>query len=95
MNPVAEYIRKNYHSMDDPVTGSQLSAVFGVKDIEIRRLINEARSSGEPICSCGKGYYYSENTSDICRTIDSMRGRIQKQENAISGLCSCCASVIV
>ena len=66
MHPFAEYVRKNYHSMDDPVTGSQLSAVFGVKDIEIRRLINEARSSGEPICSYRKGYYYSETEKCNC-----------------------------
>lgn len=93
MNPVAAYIRDNYRSMDNPVTGSQLSVVFGVKDIEIRRLINEARSAGEPICSCGKGYYYSEKISDIHRTIDSMCGRIQKQENAIAGLRSRCLSI--
>lgn len=91
MNPIINYIKENSKGFNYPISSNLLTAVFNTSGIEIRRLINEARCSGEPICSCGKGYYYSEKEEDIIRTIDSLQGRIAKQEKAISGLKNCLA----
>lgn len=89
MNPIISYIKENSRGHNYPISSSQISAVFQITGIEIRKRINEARCSGEPICSCSNGYFYSEKEEDIKRTIDSLQGRIMKQENAITGLKSC------
>lgn len=48
--------------------------------------MNAARCDGIPICSSRNGYYYSDDKEQIQKTVDSMRGRIFAQENAIAGL---------
>jgi len=86
MNPIICFIKENSRGYNYPISSSQISAAFNVSGIEIRKRINEARCAGEPIFSCSNGYFYSEKEEDIKRTIDSLQGRIMKQENAISGL---------
>lgn len=88
MNPITRYIKAHSNGLKFPITSKQLSVVFEVSGTEIRRLINEARSAGDCICSCSSGYYYSEDQNDLSKTIDSLRGRISKQEQAIAGLVS-------
>lgn len=83
MNNVIELI---ISSKDKPISSSKLCEIFGVSGIEIRRIINAARCEGCPICSCHKGYYYSENPEDINRTIATLQHRVDKIQSAIKGL---------
>lgn len=83
MDVVIEYIIKNGKT---PISAKQLSGMFGVSGLEIRRQINEARSEGCPICSCRKGYYYSEDIRDIVKTASSLSRRIESIERARNGL---------
>ena len=46
---------------EEPQSAKKLSQAFGYPDATIRRFINQARLEGIPICSCSKGYYYSES----------------------------------
>ena len=68
------------------ITGKQLSEMFGVEECTIRRIINEARASGIPICSKRWGYYFSDECEDITATIQFLTHRINTQLQAIEGL---------
>lgn len=72
-----------------PSTAKELGILFGVSDATIRKIINEYRSEGIPICSGHRGYYYSETTEDIVRTIASLKRRVGSIQKAIDGLQSC------
>ena len=67
-------------------TAKELGLLFGISDGSIRRIINQYRSEGIPICSCPDGYYYSENPEDIVKTIGSLKRRIASIQKAIDGL---------
>lgn len=86
MTDVIEYI-KSHNGL--PITSNKLSEAFGISGFEIRRIVNQARSEGCPICSCHKGYYYSENSDDIEKTVMSLSHRIGSIQRAIRGLSKC------
>ena len=85
MERVVNYI-KNHGSAESPVMNGEISSQLNMTTVNVRRLINQARREGIPICSCSKGYYYSEDKTDILETIDSLMSRTISVEKAISGL---------
>lgn len=85
MNDVTRYIRKTT-STEKSVTGKDIANHLGITDVEVRRQVSEARSAGIPICSTQYGYYYSDDRTEIQKTVDFLRRRISSQERAISGL---------
>lgn len=85
MIDVVNYIR-NHGSADNPVVNHEMAAHFHTSEVNIRKLINQARCDGYPICSCGKGYYYSTDKADIVETIHSLNSRTIAVGKAISGL---------
>lgn len=68
------------------ITAKTLSIRTGYAESSIRKLINQARSAGVPICSKTFGYYFSEDYGDIADTIIFLSRRINTQLKAISGL---------
>lgn len=86
MEPITEYIKAHSNGPHNPITGAQIADAMCVSGIDVRAMINVARSAGEPICSCRHGYYYSEDGREVERTIASLYSRIAKQEKAISSL---------
>lgn len=85
MYDVVNYIINN-GSAEKPVRNHQISAHFHTNETNVRKLINQARCEGIPICSCSKGYYHSNNKADIVATIQSLNNRTISVEKAISGL---------
>ena len=83
MISVIDYI-KSHDGL--PITASKLSEAFGISGFEIRRIVNAARTEGCPICSCHKGYYYSENADEIAKTVASLTHRLGSIQRAIDGL---------
>lgn len=67
-------------------TAKELGILFGVSDANIRKIINEYRQDGIPICANHNGYYYSENPEDIVKTIASLKRRVASIQKAIDGL---------
>ena len=61
---------------DDPITLKELAAWVGICPREISRMIHQLRVEGIPILSNGKGYFYSENSSDIKKFVRQMKSRI-------------------
>lgn len=84
-NSVIAYIH-SHGTAEKPIKGSDLAEHFGISGIKVRKAVNAARCSGVPICSSSNGYYYSEDKEQIRKTVDSMLGRIEAQQNAIFGL---------
>lgn len=87
MERVVNYIR-NHATKDLPVTNREISSVLNIAESQVRTKINKARSNGIPICSCDKGYWYSEDKADILQTIESLMHRTISVEKAVSGLIS-------
>lgn len=85
MERVVNYIR-NYGSIEKPIHNKEIASHLQTSEVNIRKKINEARSSGIPICSCDKGYYYSESKSEILATIQSLMNRTMAVERAVNGL---------
>ena len=69
-----------------PSTAKELGVLFGVDGATIRKIINQYRSGGIPICSNRHGYYYSESPDEIVKTVASLKRRIASIQNAIDGL---------
>ena len=86
MVSIIEYI-KSHGGL--PISTKNLSDTFGISGLEVRKIINSARCEGCPICSCHKGYYYSENNEEIEKTIMSLSNRIGAMERAKLGLSRC------
>lgn len=86
MSNIVEYIRAH---KGIPISARNLSETFGISGLEVRKIINSARSEGCPICSCHKGYYYSEDEEEIKKTIGSLTHRIRAMEKAMFGLAKC------
>ncbi|MCM1221039.1 MAG: hypothetical protein NC548_41805 [Lachnospiraceae bacterium] len=86
MKAITKYIMTHSNGKKAPVCGSTIASVFSISQVAVRKLINEARSAGDPICSCGKGYYIPNDKSEIKETIDSIEGRIAGMNKAIDGL---------
>lgn len=89
MDLIEKYLREHSEDKNYPICSSELAKAFGVPRTMIRHMINAARSNGIPICSGQKGYYVATDKEEIKNTINSLRGRITKMEQAIAGLEAC------
>lgn len=86
MDLVTKYILAHSDGRKKPVCSSAIASALGITGIEVRRLINAARSGGDPICSNGRGYYIAQDDNEIRKTIESLQGRIAGMSKAVSGL---------
>ena len=88
MERVINYI-VNHGTKDKPITNKEMASALKLKEVDIRKKINEARCNGFPICSCTNGYYYSEDKGEILKTIQSLMHRTIAVEKAVNGLLTC------
>ena len=68
------------------ITSKEIENDFQCKGTEVRKIVNELRSNGVPICSAPTGYYYAENKSEIKDTLAHLESRIKKIEKAKEGM---------
>ena len=64
----------------------QIEKEFGYKGKDIRRIVNEMRCQGIPICSCSKGYFYAASVDDINETLAHLKSRIISIQAAQDGM---------
>lgn len=81
-----EYLEKYYKGSANPVPSRTLEAVFCLKGTEIRRLVNNLRCKGKPVCSNYYGYYYAANQYEIKETVAHLNSRIYQMSKARDGL---------
>lgn len=79
-------ILKEHNTEETAIKSGELSFITGYKGVEIRAEINRLRRNGEPICSCSKGYYYSNSITDVYKTIANLSSRVSSINEAIEGL---------
>lgn len=68
------------------ITAKRLATITGHTESFVRKIINEARSRGTPICSTRFGYYYSTEHRDVIDTVEFLTRRVNTQIQAINGL---------
>ena len=68
------------------ITSKEIENAFQCKGTEVRKIVNELRSNGVPICSLPIGYYYAETKSEIKDTLAHLESRIKKIEKAKEGM---------
>lgn len=89
MDEFEQMLKEKHSGEENAVLSRELEHRLGCKGTEIRRMVNDLRCCGVPICSCAFGYYYAANQSEIKRTISSLANRIKKIQAAMDGLRSC------
>ena len=67
-------------------TAKQLGKMINTNEPTIRKVINNLRCEGIPVCTGGRGYYISTDKGEIAKTIESLTHRIVQMQNAVDGL---------
>ncbi len=86
MTAFEKYMKAEHIGRENAIKSRALECLFRCKGIEIRRMVNELRCHGVPICSCSQGYFYSTNPPDIRETIKHLAGRASKIQAAHDGM---------
>lgn len=86
-NDIINYIKLR-GSRENPVLSHEIEEYFRISGATVRKRINAARCEGITICSSEKGYFYSDDRTDIVDTIQSLMNRTMSVEKAIKGLVS-------
>lgn len=81
---------KNFLMMKDgrasAVTSRELTSLFNIEGKDLRPIIHDLRVEGVPICSCNRGYYYSEDKEEVRKVMESLNERAMKIMEASYGL---------
>lgn len=80
------FLREYKSGVDNAITSTRLSDVFGCTGAEIRRMVSHLRAVGVPICSGHQGYWYADSVEDVEQTIAMYESRISKMLEAVGGL---------
>lgn len=67
-------------------SGRQLAKCLGIDTPMIRRIINDLRCDGVPVCANRKGYYLTTDEDEIRKTVESLERRIKHIQGAVNGL---------
>lgn len=86
MDEFEVYLKRYCNGKRNAAKSPVLESVFHCTGSEIRKLVNDCRCRGVPVCSGPTGYYYSTEKTDINRTVANLAGRIEKIEAAVKGL---------
>ena len=81
-----ECLERYHKGSTNPVSSKKLEAVFHLKGVEIRKLVNSLRCQGKPICSDYYGYYYAANQQELNATVAQLSSRINQITKARDGL---------
>ena len=68
---------KEYHTgKEKAVSSAYLQSRFCISGRAVRKLVNQLRNDGNPICSGDNGYYYAGNRQELLESIGQMTSRI-------------------
>lgn len=63
------------HGKDNPIISKKIEKKLKLAGIEIRAIVGHLRRLGNPICSSGKGYYWTHDPDELQQTIDHLESR--------------------
>lgn len=68
------------------VSGTELGLAMGLRETDLRKLVNRLRRKGKPIASDRNGYFYAQTAGEVYTTIRQLRKMAAGLEYAIQGL---------
>lgn len=68
------------------ISNKQVAVLAHCTPREVRRLVEQARQEGEPICSCDDGYFIAENADELRRTLKKHYSQINTMTATAKGL---------
>jgi len=78
---------KEYHTgISNAVPSAYLQGRFRISSRTVRKLVNQLRNDGNPICSGDNGYYYAADRKELLASIGQMTSRIREIAKAKRGL---------
>ncbi|WIV13558.1 MULTISPECIES: hypothetical protein [Bacillota] len=78
---------KEYHTgTSKAVPSAYLQGRFCISSRTVRKLVNQLRNDGNPICSGDNGYYYAADRKELLASIGQMTSRIREIAKAKRGL---------
>ncbi len=78
---------KEYHTgKEKAVSSAYLQSRFCISSRTVRKLVNQLRNDGNPICSGDNGYYYASDRKELLASIGQMTSRIREIAKAKRGL---------
>jgi len=80
------YIKEYHTGKEKAVSSAYLQNRFCISSRTVRRLVNQLRNDGSPICSGDKGYYYAADREELIASIRQMTSRIKEISKARRGL---------
>lgn len=80
------YIKEYHTGKEKAVSSAYLQNRFCISSRTVRRLVNQLRNDGNPICSGDKGYYYATDREELIASIRQMTSRIKEISKARRGL---------
>ena len=80
------YIKEYHTGKEKAVSSAYLQNRFCISSRTVRRLVNQLRNNGSPICSGDNGYYYAADREELIASIRQMTSRIKEISKARRGL---------
>lgn len=71
---VLEYLKTTHYEESKAVKSGAICELFNLKKENLRAVVNHLRSEGYPVCSSYRGYWYSEKSEDIDKTLNHLEG---------------------
>lgn len=83
---IVEYLKDYHNTESKAVKGRELCTLFNLSSKQVRNVVSDLRQGGEPICSSNAGYWYSDKSEDIGRTITRLSEQVKNMSRSIEGL---------
>lgn len=80
------YMKEHHAGKEKAVSSAYLQSRFSISSRTVRKLVNQLRNEGNPICSDENGYYYATDQKELLNSIHQMRSRIIEIAKAKNGL---------
>ncbi|HOG67869.1 MAG TPA: hypothetical protein PK366_00695 [Fibrobacteraceae bacterium] len=83
---ILNHLKKHHMGAHRAVQSAPLEMFFDISGRKIRDIVNALRCEGHPICSDENGYYYGETALEVMRSINQLKSRTKKINEAQTGL---------
>jgi len=85
-NEFLKYLKEYHVGKEKAVSSAYLENKLSISSRNIRKIVNQLRNDGVPICSDENGYYYAGDTDEVLNSIYQMTSRIKEIARAKNGL---------
>lgn len=80
------YIKEYHQGKEKAVSSAYLQSRFSISSRTVRKIVNQLRNDGNPICSDENGYYYATDKDEVLNSVYKMTSRIKEIAKAKNGL---------